>query len=170
MQISREELMTKIKEYYDGFCFDGEHYLYNPFSFIRFLEDRNFLNYWIHTGTPSFLANYLKSRNLTVEQFRKIPVDIDFIYNPPAEIEVAPPESFLLQSGYLSLRKDKEDGSLYLDYPNKEVLNSMSQLLAQNILSEKDEIDNNYAKPYSNATILGMAIDGEKRQITDFES
>ena len=283
MQISLDDLMLKIKHHYDGFCFDGEHYLYNPYSFILFLGQKDFLNYWIATGTSSFLANYLKNRNLTVEQFRGMPVNKDFILNPPAEIEVAPPESFLLQSGYLSLRKGNED-DYSLDYPNTEVLNSMSQLLAQNILSGKNEsvfdlsrllhkalydkkieniidvfnsllasiphndfdsaakqdikqkgyemtaqewlcrsclfsflrgcgvvvsaevqsskgradlvilhkgnyfvieikmlpntakqalqqiIDNNYAKPYPNAIIFGVAIDGEKRQIAEFES
>ena len=284
MNISLENLMDKVKKYYDGFCFDGEQYLYNPYSLILFLGQRDFLNYWIGTGTSSVLVNYLKNRNLTIEQFRRTPVDKDFILNPPGEIEVVPPESFLYQSGYLSLRKDKEDGSLYLDYPNTEVFNSMSQLLAQNILSAQKRsvfdlsrllhkalsdknaedivdvfntllasiphndfdsaakqdikqkgyemtaqewlcrsclfaflrgcgvvvsaevqsnkgradliilhkknyfvielkmlpgtaeqalqqiIDNNYAKPYPNATILGVAIDGEKRQVADFKS
>jgi len=137
MQISLENLMMKIKEYYDGFCFDGEHYLYNPFSLLSFLRMKKFLNYWIATGTTNFLFNYLKKRNLTVEQFRGIPVVEDSLFNPSTEIEVAPPSNFLYQSGYLSLRKNKEDGSLYLDYPNTEVLNSMSLLLAQNLLSVK---------------------------------
>jgi len=145
MNISLEELMDKVKKYYDGFCFDGEHYLYNPYSFIYFLGQKDFLNYWIHTGSPSFLAAYLKSRNLTVEQFREIPVDRDFVFNPPAEIEVAPPESFLLQSGYLSLRKGNES-DFCLDYPNTEVLNSMSKLLAQNILPDKIEGELNLSR------------------------
>jgi hypothetical protein len=38
-----------------------------------------------------------------------------------AEIEDASPESFLYQSGYLSVRK-KDDRELILDYPNMEVL------------------------------------------------
>jgi len=31
-----------------------------------------------------------------------------------------------------------------------------------------DLIDNDYAKPYPDARILGLAIDGEKRQITEW--
>jgi hypothetical protein len=45
-----------------------------------------------------------------------------------------PPEGFLYQGGYLTLRKGTGD-SLLLDYPNTEVLNSMSQLLTQNLVS-----------------------------------
>jgi hypothetical protein len=44
-----------------------------------------------------------------------------------SEIEHATPESFLYQSGYLSIR-EKEGRELTLDYPNMEVLSSMSKL------------------------------------------
>lgn len=145
MGLSLENLMEKIKHYYDGFSFDGEHYLYNPYSFILFLLQRRFINYWIATGTSKFLADYLKNRNLTIEQFKGKPVDEDFILNPPGEIEVTPPESFLYQSGYLSLRPGKEEDYCF-DYPNTEVLNSMSQLLAQNILTDKDESELNLGR------------------------
>jgi len=150
MNFSLENLMIKVKDYYDGFCFDGKHYLYNPYSLILFLGQKKFLNYWIATGTSSVLFNYLKNRNLTVEQFRGMPIDEDFVFNPPAEIEVAPPESFLLQSGYLSLRKGNEK-DYCLDYPNTEVLNSMSQLLAQNILSSKNQSEFNLSNLLSKA-------------------
>ena len=144
MQISPEDLITKVKNYYDGFCFDGEHYLYNPYSFLLFLFHQSFSNYWISTGTSKFLADYLKDRNLTVEQFRGMPVIKDFILNPPGEIEVTPPASFLYQSGYLSLRKGTSEEIFLLDYPNTEVLNSMSMLLTQNLLSPKNEDGNDY--------------------------
>jgi len=143
MEISFKDLMEKIKYYYDGFCFDGEHYLYNPFSFLLFLRQKDFFNYWIGTGTSKVLADYFKEKNLTVEQFRGMHVSKDLILSPPAEIEVAPAESFLYQSGYLSLRPGKKD-FFTLDYPNTEVLNSMSSLLTQNMLSSKNENENYY--------------------------
>ncbi|MDR3001400.1 MAG: ATP-binding protein [Fibromonadaceae bacterium] len=149
-EISFKDLMKKIKDYYDGFCFDGKHFLYNPFSFLLFLGQKKFLNYWISTGTSKFLADYLKDRNLTVEQFKEISVSEDFIFSPPKEIEAAAPESFLYQSGYLSLRPGTKD-DYNLDYPNTEVLNSMSQLLARNILSFKNESDLHYNRDLRSA-------------------
>jgi len=144
LEIGFEELMAKIKRYYDGFCFDGRHFLYNPYSFLLFLRQKDFLNYWIGTGTSKFLADYLKDRKLTVEQFRGLPASADFILNPPAEIEASLPESFLYQSGYLSLRPGRRKGSYTLDYPNTEVLNSMSALLTQSLLSPKNEHESHY--------------------------
>ena len=43
------------------------------------------------------------------------------------EIEQAPPESFLFQSGYLAVRSRK-GLNLVLDYPNQEVLSSVAEL------------------------------------------
>jgi hypothetical protein len=143
MEISFKDLMERIKNYYDGFCFDGKHFLYNPYSFLLFLGQKDFLNYWISTGTSKMLSDYFKDRNLTVEQFRGMRILKDLVLSPPAEIEVASAESFLYQSGYLSLRS-KDEYFFTLDYPNKEVLNSMSRLLTQNMLSHKNENDNHY--------------------------
>jgi hypothetical protein len=73
-----------------------------------------------------------------------MPVSRDFIFNPPKEIEVASPESFLYQSGYLSLRPGETKDLMYFDYPNTEVLNSMSALLTQNLLSPQNEHEYHY--------------------------
>jgi len=138
-QISTEELIERMRNYYDGFCFDisGKRRLYNPFSTLLFLKNHIFSNFWFESATPTLLAKYLKTRNLTVEQFRNFPISRDFISNS-VEIEKAAPESYLFQTGYLSLRAGSLE-EFALDYPNTEVLNAMSALLAQNILNDKGE-------------------------------
>jgi hypothetical protein len=83
------------------------------------------------------IADYMKNRNLTVEQFRNFPISKDFSKSP-GDVDSTPPEGFLYQCGYLTLRKGISD-DLSLDYPNTEVLYSMSALLAQNILQDKDD-------------------------------
>jgi hypothetical protein len=133
---SREELIMQIRDYYDGFSFDGESRLYNPFSTLNFFSEQKFLNFWFETGTPSFIARYMKDRHFTVEQFRGIDVSLNFA-SAPGEIENATVVSFLYQSGYLSLRPGHIlDYSL--DYPNREVLVAMSSLLTANILGDSD--------------------------------
>jgi hypothetical protein len=99
-----------------------------------FFENMEFLNYWIDTGKPKFIAEYLKIKNLTVEQFRNFPVSKDFVKSP-GDMDFTPPEGFLYQAGYLTLRPGITN-DLSLDYPNTEVLNSMSKLLTQNIITE----------------------------------
>jgi uncharacterized protein related to proFAR isomerase len=128
LNMAKEDLLKKVRDYYDGFCFDGQTMVYNPFSTLQFFKDQRFNNYWFESGTASFIAQYLKDHCLTVEQFRGLPVDSDFARNP-GELDAAPPESFLYQSGYLSLRPGEIDDEYTLDYPNREVLKSMSSLL-----------------------------------------
>jgi len=136
MQITAEELIVKMRNYYNGFSFDLglKSRLYNPFSTLLFFDNKDFLNYWFDTGKPKFIADYLKNRYLTVEQFHNFPVSKDFAKSP-GNLDSTPPEGFLYQSGYLTLRPG-EVSDLSFDYPNIEVLNSMSRLLAQNILPE----------------------------------
>jgi hypothetical protein len=136
MQITTDELIEKMRYYYNGFSFDREAKarLYNPFSTLSFFEEKEFFNYWIDTGRSKVIADYMKNQNLTVEQFRNYPISRDFAKSP-GDVDTAPPEAFLYQCGYLTLREGTTE-NLSLDYPNTEVLNSMSALLTQNIFSQ----------------------------------
>ncbi|MDR1979655.1 MAG: ATP-binding protein [Synergistaceae bacterium] len=137
--VSREKLLEQIKDYYDGFSFDGNSRLYNPFSTLNFFDEQAFNNFWFETGTPSYIAGYMKDKKLTVDEFRGRGVSRDFATSPGA-IENATAESFLYQSGYLTLRPGVAD-DYSLDYPNQEVLTSMSRLLTENILGSRSEAE-----------------------------
>jgi hypothetical protein len=139
MKMTTPKLIERMRYYYNGFSFDrdAKTRLYNPHSTLSFLKAKFFFNFWIDSGKSKLIADYMKDRCLTVEQFRNYPVSIDFI-NSPGDLDVTPPEGFLNQSGYLTLRPGTIK-DLALDYPNTEVLNSMSELVAQNILRNKDE-------------------------------
>jgi len=132
MKMPKSDLIEKIRNYYDGFSFDGTTRLYNPFSTLLLLQNQAFQNYWMESGTPQVIADYLKDRHLTVEQFRNLPYSRDSAF-APGEMDSAPPEGFLYQSGYLSLRQGIGD-DFVLDYPNTEVLNSMSALVSRNFV------------------------------------
>jgi len=125
----KEKLTDAIRGYYDGFSFDGKNRLYNPFSVLNFFNDPTFKNYWFESGTPSALAEYVKRHDLEAESFRGLEVPENF--TSIVEIERASPESFLFQSGYLSIR-EKRGRKLILDYPNMEVLSSVSDLFLWN--------------------------------------
>ena len=139
MCLSTTELIEKMRYFYNGFTFDNkaEAKLYNPYSTLSFFEDMVFSNYWMATGKSKLIADYMKNKKVTVEQFRHYPVSNDFVENP-GDMDITPPEGFLYQSGYLTLRK-QASGGLTLDYPNTEVLNSMSQLVTESILQRKGE-------------------------------
>ena len=132
LSLTCEKLLEEVKDYYDGFCFDGKHRVYNPFSTLNFFDESCFKNFWFESGSPSFLIKYAKEHDLSAEDFRgKIEHEN---FTSVTEIELAKPSSFLFQAGYLTVR-EKTGEKLVLDYPNKEVLSSMSALLLYNSLN-----------------------------------
>ncbi|MDR1111532.1 MAG: ATP-binding protein [Deltaproteobacteria bacterium] len=131
LDLRENVLLDQVRDYYDGFSFDGETRLYNPFSTMNFFGDMEFNNYWMESGSNTLIREMLRDKRLTVDQFRDFPVDADFA-SSPGEIEETPAHGFLYQAGYLTLRK-KTDSSYALDYPNFEVLSSMSRLFIDNL-------------------------------------
>ena len=131
MSITREELTDKIRKYYDGFSFDGVTRLYNPFSILNFFFDGSFKNYWYTSGSPTFIVKYMKEHQISdPEEYRHIEVSSDFA--DTHEIEHSTPESFLYQSGYLTIEKSQDD-TLTLDYPNEEVRKSLVRMYLDEI-------------------------------------
>ena len=122
----RTDLLERIKAYYDGFCFDGATRLYCPFSMLNFFADGKFANHWYRSGSPSFIVKYMRRHSIQdPDAYRHIEVDQDFA--DAHEIERARPESFLYQAGYLTIEK-WEGRAITLDYPNREVLDSISRV------------------------------------------
>ena len=135
MSLSKEELLNTIKKHYDGFSFDGKVRVYNPFSVLNFFDEGRFRNYWYVSGLPSFLVKYFKKHGITnPDKFRHVEVESNFA--DEHEIESSTCESFLYQAGYLTIEKweSKDDKEiLTLDYPNLEVLGSISSLYLKDI-------------------------------------
>ena len=138
MSISRVELIGKIRDYYDGFSFDGNTRLYNPFSILNFFSEGKFKNYWYTSGSSSFIVTYMKQHGIQdPEEYSHIEVPEDFA--DAHEIESSTPESFLYQSGYLTIEKWEND-MLTLDYPNYEVRKSLVRMYLDSVYHVKNYI------------------------------
>ena len=131
MRMNRAGLLNRLKDYYDGFCFDGETELYNPFSIMQCLAKGEISNYWYDSGSPSFIVEYMKQHAVrNPEEYCGIAVKSNFTSSQ--EIERADPVSFLYQAGYLTI-KQKEEQQLTLDYPNREVRDSISSMYLEHV-------------------------------------
>ena len=134
--MDKQKLLNKIERYYDGFSFDGITRVYNPFSVLKFFQEKYFYNYWYNSSTPSFIAKYLKKHKIKEpKEYINQKVTIDF--TNASEIETASVESFLYQAGYLTIKK-KRGNVIILDYPNEEVRSSMSCLFLDNFYNIKN--------------------------------
>ena len=131
LSMSRKELLDKIKEYYDGFSFDGVTNVYNPFSVLNFFKKSDFSNYWYTSGSPSFLCNYLQNHRIkNPDKYEGINVSKNFA--DKREIESASVESFLFQAGYLTIKK-KLLNEFVLGYPNEEVRSSLADMYLDDV-------------------------------------
>ena len=121
----REALLSQIKQWYNGYSWDAEHFVYNPFSILNFFAKKSFENFWFETGTPTFLVKLLK---------REQKYDFEHVLASAAalgsfELDRLHPVTLLFQTGYLTIRSRDEDMAYTLVYPNKEVRHSLLQHL-----------------------------------------
>ena len=130
-------LLSKVQTWYNGYRWHGVQRLYNPFSILNLVKQKRFANYWWETGTPTFLIKQLREgfhydlNELVAGQvmFESFSVDdLNWL-------------ALLFQTGYLTLRDYDSNTGLYtLDYPNREVQDTMQQhLLAAFRESSKTE-------------------------------
>lgn len=121
MQITRDEVLAKLKENYDGYHFTWPSPdIYNPFSLFNVFNDGKFNSYWFGSGTPTYLIEMLN-------KFGVLPSEIGGIEAVAAEFD-APTERMtsitplLYQSGYITIKGYDSVFDIYtLDIPNKEV-------------------------------------------------
>ena len=121
LQLSHESLLEKLREWYNGYSWDGHTRVYNPFSILSFFRDSAFRNYWFETGTPNFLPKLMKKQQLLEVDG----VEMDELGFSSYDIEKLQVLPVLLQTGYLTIQEKLEYGLFRLGYPNREVRASM---------------------------------------------
>lgn len=122
---SKEQLLEEIKKRYNGYSWDAQNFVYNPYSILSFFQHKKFDNYWFSTGTPTFLTKLLKKgfyydlKNVNVGHTSFDTSDLgnlDYI-------------SVLFQTGYLTIKEDIGFEMYSLDFPNTEVADAFNQFL-----------------------------------------
>jgi hypothetical protein len=127
--MDKVQLLENIKNWYNGYSWDGKETLYNPFSLLSFMKEEAFRNFWFATGSPSVLVNLLKKK-------REYNFENDISLGS-FQIETPVSGPLLFQTGYLTIKSYNPDTQLYmLDYPNREVKVS----LLDNLLSAYREV------------------------------
>ena len=126
-ETGKSDVRGKLREWYNGYSFnDGSDKVYNPFSLLSFFSAWVFRNFWFATGTPTFLVRLLRERGYY--QFEH--EDVSPITFESYQLDDLKSTALLFQTGYLTIKNyDPEDQLYTLDYPNKEVKDSMLQYL-----------------------------------------
>lgn len=121
-----EELLNKIKLWYDGYSWDGDTTVYNPYSLLNLFDTQVFSNFWFSSGTPSYLIKLITDKTVDINQIQNQPaVSESFNADDLSNINL---NGLLFQTGYLTIKEVlKNEGEvLYiLDFPNLEVKESL---------------------------------------------
>ncbi|MFN5238327.1 MAG: AAA family ATPase, partial [Bacteroidota bacterium] len=128
MKLSREELLEELRIWYNGYRFEEDaDRVYNPVSVNNFFSVGKFQNFWFATGTPTFLVNILKREGIYQLHLNNISA-LDF---DSFDLDDIRPYGLLYQTGYLTIQSRDEYGLYSLDYPNREVKDSMLTYLME---------------------------------------
>ena len=129
---SREMMIAKLKENYDGYHFSKKSPdVFNPYSLLVCFSKKELGAFWFSSGTPTYLINMLR-------QFGVLPTEIapteavSSSFNAPTEnMKTITP--LLYQSGYVTIKEYDQETRIYtLDIPNKEIrdlFDTINQLL-----------------------------------------
>ena len=132
-----EEACQRLRYEYDGYHFylDAPG-MYNPFSLLNTLKNKEYKDYWFQTGTPTFLVKLLQRKDYPLQDLQGISV-------PPSALDAKfdrNPIPVIYQSGYLTIAGRGERDFLKLDYPNNEVKLGFINFLMP-YYNSKDEVE-----------------------------
>jgi len=119
--------LPEVKSWYDGYRF-GDTEVYNPWSILNFVQNRELEGYWIGTSGNFLIKEVLKDSN------SEINISLEKLFNGEKIEEVITGNSdlssllsyheiweLLLFSGYLTVNKKIDEDVYSLRLPNKEI-------------------------------------------------
>ena len=122
-----EAEISKVKDWYDGYKF-GDSEVYNPWSILNFLQDKELRAYWVDTSENDLINDVLKKITKdTIRALEKLfdgeglrqnisgTSDLSKLLNENELWEL------LLFSGYLTIEEKIDQKNYILRLPNKEV-------------------------------------------------
>jgi Predicted AAA-ATPase/PD-(D/E)XK nuclease superfamily len=126
------ELWNAIQFWYNGYSWDAIQKVYCPFSFLLFLENPDFKSYWYETGTPTFLIEMIRAKQIDPRTFELLQSDARPLV--ATDVTNLDPTGLMFQTGYLTITKKTQNmvGTRYeLGYPNQEVRVAFSKGLLE---------------------------------------
>jgi len=123
-----ESIADEILAWYDGYSWDGETRLLNPYSLLNFFDAGVFKGHWYSTGTPWFLIEMIKAKPESYLGLKNLEISEEML--DTFDIERLEIEPLLFQTGYLTVKEvvQTREAPLYvLDIPNHEVRAAFSR-------------------------------------------
>ncbi|MCU0446496.1 MAG: ATP-binding protein [Microscillaceae bacterium] len=129
----KDQLLAAIRERYNGYSWDAQNFVYNPYSILSLFQHQKFDNYWFATGTPTFLTKLLK---------KGFHYDFKDVFAGYMSLDTSNLQNLayvpvLFQTGYLTLKEDVGYEMFRLDFPNTEVRDAFNQFLLAEYINQQ---------------------------------
>ena len=135
-----EDNKEKIKKWYDGYRIGNVEGIYNPWSILNYLTDKQLKPYWVNTSSNDLIKMTIKKSTTIKEKMERllkgeaieVPIDLETIINGIEENENNI-WGLMLGTGYLKVDEivDLARGIYKVKLPNYEI-----KLLFENIVEE----------------------------------
>ncbi len=130
--LQEKTLLKELKRWYNGYSWDGNTFVYNPFSLLNFFRKGEFGNFWFASGTPTLLLKVIKKQRIDVEKVATAKWSSrSFDKFSLRNLDL---KHLLFQTGYLTIKKktlNRGRPTYTLGYPNQEVEESFTQNLIE---------------------------------------
>jgi len=103
------DTLDKMKKWYNGYSWDAETFVYNPFSVLNFFQKRAYGNFWFSTGTPTLWVKLMRKKFIyKLEETEVSDLVLEsFTLEKFDELDL---DSLMLQTGYLTIKgKQRRD-------------------------------------------------------------
>ena len=130
--VGRDECLKALKKMYDGYHFHQKtEGVYNSFSLLNALKEKEYGMYWFSTGTPTFLIEKLKESGFDPKRITDGRLYAEGNVLTDYRYDNANPVPLFYQTGYLTIKGyDEKYRSYQLGYPNDEVKYGFMESLA----------------------------------------
>ena len=119
---TREETITALKDYYDGYHFSGESPdIFNPFSLLNAMSKGKLDYYWFTSGTPTYLINMMKKFDTAYTDFAEGMEADASDFDAPTDADLMTTLTPLLyQSGYITIKGyERNTTPISWEYPTR---------------------------------------------------
>ncbi len=133
---TEEETVNQLKANYDGYHFSADNMVdvFNPFSLINALADKDTKNYWASSGATSLLPKFVDDMEIRLKDFDHC--SLLGVIAETSDVTGGGAELFLYQSGYLTI-KDYQSGVYLLGIPNHEIRQALYEIVLPTLTLRK---------------------------------
>ena len=144
-----DNVLATIKHWYNGYQFTrSTERVYNPFSTLGYMNERESKSYWYDTATPSFLIQELKKHPEESISLEEVNATYSELSNKSI-IDQLDIKTLMFQTGYLTIKEYDADSERYtLGLPNEEVREAFTESLLKHLTP----------KVYTRSTVCSSAL------------